>query len=233
MDIKTTPVDTQTCEPPLYVTIITEPVENDQPVTTKNNLSQRIKLPLLPFDVTIKIEPAENNQPIKTEIPEFSQRIKLPLPPLDLTENNRPVKTEPTKTPVILPRPVQNQPFVFGNNPIVRENKVPKRYMCRMCLKMCTSQHEFYMHVRKHKPKCNECEVSFKSWKNFDKHIPHCARRFGVTHMPQKAPQVKVPKLPFNCQLCRRKYETQGHLIAHQIHRCKKRYVSDAWIVKI
>ena len=208
MEIKTEPIDYKFAQ-----------IESNTDIKTEPSYEPTVKIEP-PSNLTVKTEPLENAV-IKSEISDNSEISE------EFTEphQNQPIR-QLQNQPV---RPLQNEPYIW---PSLRENAT-KKYMCRMCLKMCNSQHSFQMHVRKHKPKCDQCEVSFKSWKNFGKHIPYCTRRFGVTHVPQKAPKANVPKLPFKCQLCRRKYEKNEHLIDHQINRCKKRYVADAWIVKI
>ena len=108
-----------------------------------------------------------------------------------------------------------------------------KEYLCRLCLKTFGSLHGFELHIRKHEPKCHQCKLTFKSWKQYKSHLPHCSRKFGIIKIEQRSQIIKKPKLNFQCQLCRRKYEKYEHLRNHQIQRCKKRYVSTNWIVKI
>ena len=107
------------------------------------------------------------------------------------------------------------------------------RLRCKICSKMCRSKHEFYVHVRTHNPRCVQCGLNFKNWKEFEKHIPSCTRKNGIMRIPKRPGKVKKEKRPFKCQLCDRKYLTYAHLFNHQVQRCKKRYLTDAWIVKI
>jgi hypothetical protein len=111
-----------------------------------------------------------------------------------------------------------------------------KEYLCRMCFKCFNSKFGFHRHVIKaHKATCYDCSLDFKNWNQFKAHLPHCARKFGITTIRprQNSRPVKKPKLKFECQLCKRKYEKAEHLRNHQINRCKKRYVTDTWVVKI
>ena len=109
-----------------------------------------------------------------------------------------------------------------------------KEYVCRMCFKDFNSNFGFHRHVIKHIPECFDCQLKFKNWNQFKIHLPHCARKFGITTIrPRQTRPAKKPKLKFECQLCHRKYEKAEHLRNHQINRCKKRYVSDTWVVKI
>ena len=111
--------------------------------------------------------------------------------------------------------------------------RIKVRLPCKMCPKVCRSRHEFYRHVRKHEPKCPNCNITFSSWIEYEDHLIHCARRFGIVQIPERPAPVKTKKLPFKCPLCKRRYERHQHLLNHQIQRCEKRYRSDAWIVKI
>ena len=108
-----------------------------------------------------------------------------------------------------------------------------KEYVCRMCFKSFNSKFGFHRHVIKHNT-CYDCKLNFKNWNQFKTHLPYCSRKFGIiTIQPRQTRPVKKPILKFECQLCKRKYETAQHLRNHQIMRCKKRYVTDTWIVKI
>jgi len=109
-----------------------------------------------------------------------------------------------------------------------------KEYLCRMCFKCFNSKFGFHSHVIKHKATCEDCRLNFKNWNQFKTHLPHCSRKFGITTIqPRQTRPAKKPKLKFECQLCHRKYEKAEHLRNHQINRCKKRYVTDTWVVKI
>ena len=118
--------------------------------------------------------------------------------------------------------------------PIRYRNRIRKAYQCRICLKTLKSKHEFHIHIRKHKPKCHDCNLDFKKWDQYNKHLPFCSRKNGIVQIRErKSKTQKKPKTPFSCQLCYRKYEKYEHLFDHQVNRCHKRYVSPAWIVKI
>ena len=121
----------------------------------------------------------------------------------------------------------EREPLQANHRPI----KV--RLPCKMCPKVCRSRHEFQRHVRKHEPRCPNCNITFNSWLEYEDHLIHCARRFGLVIIPERSAPTKPKKLPFRCPLCKRRYERHQHLLNHQIQRCQKRYRSDAWIVKI
>ena len=108
------------------------------------------------------------------------------------------------------------------------------RLKCKICSKMCRSKHDFHIHVRTHDARCVHCHIKFKNWKEFEKHIPSCTRKNGIVCIPRRPIRnQKKEKRPFKCQLCDRKYLTYAHLFNHQVQRCNKRYLTDAWIVKI
>ena len=108
------------------------------------------------------------------------------------------------------------------------------RLKCKICSKMCRSKHDFHTHVRTHEARCAHCHIKFKNWKEFEKHIPSCTRKNGIVRIPRRPIRnQKKEKRPFKCQLCDRKYLTYAHLFNHQVQRCNKRYLTDAWIVKI
>ena len=129
-------------------------------------------------------------------------------------------------------QPLQNQPFVLTKQMLRKKKCTTKKYMCRMCFKMCMSVHEFNLHVQKHVPKCVDCKVTFRSWSVFDTHAPHCIKiqnkiggknRMPEIRMQEKTmPQVKVAKLPFGCNRCGKKYEKFEKLIDHQINRFRR-----------
>ena len=114
-----------------------------------------------------------------------------------------------------------------------RHRPIKVRLPCKMCPRICRSRHEFYRHVRKHEPQCPNCNLKFDSWIDYEDHLPHCGRRFGLVIIPERVAPARPKKLPFRCPLCKRRYERHQHLLNHQIQRCPKRYQSDAWIVKI
>ena len=107
------------------------------------------------------------------------------------------------------------------------------RLKCKICAKMCRSKHEFHVHIRTHSARCVHCGGKFKNWKQFEKHIQSCTRKNGIIRIPKRDVKTKKERRPFKCQLCDRKYLTYAHLFNHQVQRCKKRYLTDAWIVKI
>lgn len=122
----------------------------------------------------------------------------------------------------------------------IEENDVPVQvpvhlymYKCRICKKLFDPKYAFTIHINKHKKRCQNRHIVFKSWKEVENHFEFCARRYGRTVIPAR-PKRPVPKnRPFKCQLCNRKYETYDQLFQHQYKRCAKRYLTPAWIVKI
>jgi hypothetical protein len=109
-------------------------------------------------------------------------------------------------------------------------------YRCRICLEVFSSRYAFAIHINKHKKKCVNCNLLFKSWKEVENHKEFCSRRHGRTFILPRKARIYEPKktnLPYKCQLCNRKYECYSHLYDHQYKRCEKRYIAEAWIVKI
>ena len=216
LDIKTEIVDDTYADPPAFSIYPTE-------------VQTRIKVE--PEDFPISEENFHQNA---SQAPENSQNVRqIPGSSENIPENvrqNGPFPENVRQNGPLPEMPRQTVPY------ILYEENMRRKYICRMCLKMCNSLHGFHRHVHKlHNSKCLNCKVEFKSWKHYEKHIPFCSRRFGICRVNRSpSSQNKRPKrLPFTCQLCARKYEKHQHLIDHQIKRCKKRYISDAWIVKI
>ena len=171
----------------------------------------------------IKIEPIdesespeENSQPVPDEPETVTMNFMNPLEPTDLSMPRELFSDLSMRTP--------------GGRLYIDNGT---RLKCKICHKMCRSKHEFHVHVRSHTPKCAHCGWKFNTWKEFQKHIQSCTRRNGIQKIPKRPVKAKKERRPFKCQLCDRSYLTYAHLFNHQVQRCKKRYLTDAWIVKI
>ena len=171
----------------------------------------------------IKIEPIdqsespeENSQPVPDEPETVTMNFMNPLEPTDLSMPRELFSDLSMRTP--------------GGRLYIDNGT---RLKCKICHKMCRSKHEFHVHVRSHTPKCAHCGWKFNTWKEFQKHIQSCTRRNGIQRIPKRPVKAKKERRPFKCQLCDRSYLTYAHLFNHQVQRCKKRYLTDAWIVKI
>ena len=111
-----------------------------------------------------------------------------------------------------------------------------RNFGCRICGEAFTSRYLFQIHINGHQPFCpQECNLGFETWEEVVQHLAFCPRKFGVVdRRPLNQPRApRQPPRPFRCQLCRRTYETYRHLFRHQVQRCKKRYRTRAWVVKI
>ena len=108
-------------------------------------------------------------------------------------------------------------------------------FKCKICARMFKSRYAFTVHVNGHQKKCVNCKVVYKTWKDVEEHEKYCPKRFGCTviHSRPKQKSEKPVKRPFKCQLCNRRYVKYEHLFDHQVQRCKKRYISNKWTVKI
>lgn len=112
------------------------------------------------------------------------------------------------------------------------------KFECAHCPRAFTSKYALERHLTTHVT-CNKCHVNFSTSRELVNHEPFCARRFGIIRVDRgdstsRRPRgQKVKKLPFHCQLCKRRYETKANLRNHQIFRCRKRYITPAWCVKI
>lgn len=108
---------------------------------------------------------------------------------------------------------------------------------CLLCDRQFASPHAFQMHMKKHEPRCVHCHLGFENWSQFERHLPFCRRRLPVLPRQRRTlaqqPRGREIPRPFQCALCRRKYEKHRQLVRHQIARCDKRYVRDGWVVKI
>lgn len=105
------------------------------------------------------------------------------------------------------------------------------------CGSKFNSRYALHRHMmRDHKNEfwCHECSCYFESWRKLVQHEPYCARHPEIDRVPDRPlPTVPPLKLPFKCQLCKRRYRLFKHLYNHQVKRCKKRYISSRWVVKI
>ena len=132
-------------------------------------------------------------------------------------------------------------PEVNDNNitsdPEEKENS--KTYTCRLCNAEFTSKITLYSHLQnghKKEKKCVNCRVQYGTWRELEDHEPYCPRAFGLVHArTQNPPPRRQPpqRQPYKCSLCYRRYEKYDHLYNHQVRRCKKRYISAKWVVKI
>ena len=206
--------------------IKTEPIDDYPNYQSLSELGLLNDRPEVIFHAEIKTEPANDEEMVAQEVlvpyvpDEPTHLIDIdfmnPLTPTDLSMPKEMFKNRPLRTP---------------SGKLDMDNGT--RLKCKLCSKMCRSKHEFYVHVRTHDPRCVHCGIKFKSWKQFEKHIPSCTRKNGIIRIPQRPGKAKKERRPFKCQLCDRKYVTYANLFNHQVQRCKKRYVSDTWIVKI
>ena len=105
--------------------------------------------------------------------------------------------------------------------------------LCPICCKSFNTDLAYQTHVRKHSPQCPYCDLKLNSWNEWNDHMKCCSRKYGVIKCPQRPSPPKPVPTPFKCCLCKRRYQTEQQMITHQIERCKKRYLTDAWIVKI
>jgi len=107
-------------------------------------------------------------------------------------------------------------------------------FKCKLCPAEFKSKYSYTIHVNKHPAKCVNCHITYKNWFELRRHEIYCTRRFGRTLIPPRPqPPKKEKKKPFSCQLCDRKYSKYDDLYDHQVKRCKKRYISNRWVVKI
>ena len=157
----------------------------------------------------------------------------------DYSEMPELTKTEPFDDSEVIQAPV-----IRTESDIPFEQRHNYLFRCRICSKTFSSRYAFTIHVNKHKKKCVNCKLTFKTWKEVETHKDFCSRKNGrIVILPRKARNLRVffsdfmklksKKMPFKCQLCHRKYECYDHLFKHQFKRCKKRYISSTWIVKI
>ena len=158
----------------------------------------------------VKVEPPEGSVVLPDEISEGTS-----APPADLEIKQEYIKQEHGHETVVNHRPE----YV---------------YKCRICEEIFNSRYEFAVHVSKHEIRCVNCKAVYETWRDLEAHEDFCPRRYGRFLIPprEKRPP-KKKKLPFSCQLCRRRYQTFRHLYNHQVNRCKKRYISSNWVVKI
>ena len=120
----------------------------------------------------------------------------------------------------------------------VPEAKMKTTHTCILCYEEFISKITLYTHLqRDHKEakKCRNCKVQYDSFKELEEHEPYCPRAYGIIHArtspptPRRQPE---PRRPYKCRLCHRRYTTYANLVDHLIKRCKKRYISGAWVVK-
>ena len=169
-----------------------------------------------------------NNLVLKTELPsEYpSWESGMPvLPNLDLTVHPA-VKQEIIESsqhinssPVYSPNRGMNLSFSHLNNN--RTFTVTYPFESRMHFDMG------------HRFKCLICRDTYLSTYEYNHHLLHsiCGYTAERRFFPAKISKRKPYR--FVCQLCFRRYTSFGHLYHHQVRRCRKRYISPNWVVKI
>jgi len=114
-----------------------------------------------------------------------------------------------------------------------------KMYECTICNLRLKSLSMLNIHIQKHSKKCLKCGIKFNRFDELQKHGPYCMRANGIIVIPPRPkPQPKPqpppkPKKWHICRLCEEKFDHPRRLYWHQVKRCKKRYVSKSWVVKI
>ena len=203
--------------------IKSEPTDDYPKYPVSDPLCTLPERPAAIFHDDVKIEPVDNSEvlepePVPDEPIHFPQvNFANPLLPTDLSMPKELFSDR------LLMRTPSGRLYIDNGT----------RLKCKICAKMCRSKHEFHVHVRSHNPNCVHCGMKFNTWKDFQKHIQACTRKNGIQRIPRRAVKSKKQRRPFKCQLCERSYLTYAHLFNHQVQRCKKRYLTDAWIVKI
>jgi len=169
----------------------------------------------------------------------------IPLP--DLPEFEMGIKLEPVPEPVKLPdgttvpngtqtssHSTADCKTETGGDIPTGQNRADYCFKCRICEQIFNTRYEHAVHVAKHDIKCVNCNCKYKTWKDLEDHEVYCTRRFGrILIPPRDSKPAKKPKLRFKCCLCHRRYEKYAHLFDHQVKRCKRRYLSAKWVVKI
>lgn len=151
-------------------------------------------------------------------LPEFQMGIKLepPADPVELSDGT-------TLASVLANAPERP----------CREVTMLREFGCRICDETFKTRWEHAIHVNTHPIKCVNCHCEYNSRRDLEEHEEYCARRFGRILITPREKPFKHPKLPFKCCLCNRRYAKYAHLFNHQVRRCKRRYISSKWVVKI
>ena len=162
----------------------------------------------------------------------------IPLP--DLPEFKMGIKLEPVPEPVKLPDgttvPTRANEYNTdtGDDIPTVQNRADYWYKCRICEEKFNTRYEHAVHAAKHDIICVNCNCKYKTWSDLEAHEEYCARRFGrIVITPRDMKPAKRPRLPFKCCLCQRRYEKYEHMFDHQWKRCKRRYLTAKWVVKI
>ena len=138
---------------------------------------------------------------------------------------------ETTDDSTQVPVDKDNSEADFATPQVPREKFI---FKCKICARMFKSRYAFTVHVNTHQKKCVNCNCVYKTWKDVENHEKFCAKRFGCTVIHARPKRAEKPvKRPFKCQLCNRRYQKYEQLFDHQVQRCKKRYISTKWTVKI
>ena len=151
----------------------------------------------------------------------------------DLPEFEMGIKLEPPTEPVTLP---DGTSLADVNNPPerpCRQARVMREFKCRICDEVFKTRWEHAIHVNKHTIRCLNCKCEYKSFRALEDHEQYCPRRFGRILITPRDKPFRRPKLPFKCSLCNRRYAKYAHLFDHQVKRCKRRYLTPGWVVKI
>ena len=134
--------------------------------------------------------------------------------------------------------PPQSSFAVIGNQhePIGRRiNNDMELLKCSMCAFSTTSKHHFQQHVRRHKSICLNCRTKFACWENYVHHIEFCTRRFGICVVPRgfSPPPIQNNGMKHQCNFCKEKFLSATRLSHHQKKNCRKRFVSNKWVIKL
>ena len=104
---------------------------------------------------------------------------------------------------------------------------------CQICFKIFKTKGQLNTHKNKHNKKCRDCKLKLKSWFDENFHRDYCSKTNRIIIPIRDNLQEIERRRPWKCCLCHRSYEKYKQLFDHQVKRCKKRYVSHNWIVKI
>ena len=125
----------------------------------------------------------------------------------------------------------------MATDPANRPEYNRKEYLfgCRICKSVFETRWEHGRHVSTHRSKCKRCQAKFQDRAKLKEHEPYCKFRNGLIQfsLPKQNNRAKEPKRPFKCILCYRTYTEHQHMLNHQTKRCKKRYRTTEWVVRL